>query len=244
MSPACDLSRANHFVQIVSSFSIIFWDPPKKKSSTLFVCCNQKTPWKFRKSKCLSVCVCVCLCDIDRITNPKGKNSNQNTRAGSSGIHLSIFPRLVTAPKNSRLCVCVYVYVCVWSFTDQFTPWDTSTHRLVSQSVYLLEEIHSFFCLSWPEFSLHPGISISNSRSVIFAQFVFFGLNSEKIGLIGKIFFGLLVGWAAAGVRWWWWCARMEKRRSSNPAKAFWHSSQKYFPVVNVRLLRWAGSYD
>lgn len=44
VSPACDLSRANHFVQIVSSFSIIFWDPKKKKSSTLFVCCNQKTP--------------------------------------------------------------------------------------------------------------------------------------------------------------------------------------------------------
>jgi hypothetical protein len=35
----------------------------------------------------------------------------------------------------------------------------------------------------------------------------------------------------------------MEKRRSSNPAKAFWHSSQKYvFPVVNFWLLiRWAG---
>jgi hypothetical protein len=121
------ISRSNRFVVFK-----YFFGTQKQKSSTLFVCCNQKRP---ENSGNQSVCVCVCVCDIDRITNPKEKNSNLNTRAGSSRLvafTFRFFLGLSQLQKQPCVCVCMCVCVCVWSFTDQFTPWDTSTHRLVS----------------------------------------------------------------------------------------------------------------
>jgi hypothetical protein len=177
------ISRSNRFVVFK-----YFFGTQKQKSSTLFVCCNQKRP---ENSGNQSVCVCVCVCDIDRITNPKEKNSNLNTRAGSSGLVAFTFRFFLGLSQlQKQPCVCVYVCVCVcvivhWSI-HALGYKHTST--CLSLSTCWKKFIHFFFVSSWPEFSLHPGISISNSRSVIFAQFVFLGLNWEKWDWWAKCF--------------------------------------------------------